>query len=576
MQGGPILFAWQLILATLCLGAATGDRPNILFIAIDDLNDWIGPLGGHPQAITPNLDRLAERGVTFLNAHCTIPICSPSRTSFMTGLYPENTGVFTNGNSLFDVDPAILTLPQHLAAQGYATLGAGKLFHGSDGAYTTYFQSYGPSVGNQGGPFTREELNTLNQNPTHKVDRGPGKLQATLPLNGMPDDRRDGSPRNNSFDWGTVNVPASDMPDGQIAQWAVEHISADHQQPFFIGAGFYRPHQPLFAPAEYFRPFDPEQMILPEVLIGDLEALPPYAECLARYPLTAGIHKTVLEYGQWEEAVAAYLACVLFVDDQLGSIIDALDKSPVAGNTWIILLSDHGYHLGEKEHWGKFTPWAESTRVPLMVIPPTGMASGEWARGRKVDEPISLLDIYPTLMEVCGIEAPAHQLDGHSFASLLRNEPQQTGTERFAVSSVGRGTHSIIKGKFRYVRYFDGSEELYDQKADPNEFHNLAHEPRFSDLKLGLARLLPDDPEVAHFIRHDWKKIILFKDPDKNPIVYGITPGTASGGGIGETRNLAADFPEMLQEIRSYLARHPSPPKRLTIEKDDLYRTPTD
>lgn len=547
------------------ISAAPAERPNVLFITIDDLNDWIEPLNGHPQADTPNLNRLARRGINFMDAHCNIPICSPSRTSFMTGLFPENTGVFTNGNSLFDVDPAIQTLPQHFTAHGYKTLGGGKLFHGSTGRYTSYFDSYGPDVGNQGGPFSKEELNTLNQNPIHRVDRGPGNLQATLPLNRMPDDRRDGHMRNNSFDWGPVNVSAADMPDGQIAAWAVEQLGIPREEPFFLGAGFYRPHQPLFAPIEYFKDFSPDSIILPDVQADDLADLPTYAQKLARFPLTSGSHQTVVDYGQWDDAVAAYLACVSFIDDQLGLIIDALDASPYLDNTWIILLSDHGFHLGEKEHWGKFTPWSESTRVPLIMVPPSSSVPQDWSRGNTITAPVSLIDIYPTLVELCGLDTPQHILDGISVAPLLRPTPSPESTDRFAISSVGRGTHAIIKGRHRYVRYFDGSEELYDRIADHNEFHNLAHRPEFASLKIKLAANLPADTEVAHFIRYESKKIILFKDPTRSPVVYGITPGTGTGGGIGETTNLADSHGELLKRINLYLTQQKNPPRRMSI-----------
>ncbi len=559
---------------TLALISQASEPPNVLFIAIDDLNDWVSTLDGHPQTITPNFDRLASRGVTFTNAHCTIPICSASRSSFMTGLYPERTGVFSNGNSFFDIDPAIQTIPEHMADVGYETHGAGKLFHGPREAYLSYFHSYGPGTGNQGGPFTREELNTLNQNPTHQVDRGPGKLKATLPLNRMPDDRRDGGARNNSFDWGPVDVTAEEMADGQIARWAAEQINAKHDKPFFIAAGFYRPHQPLFAPREYFEPFDPEKIKLPDTLSEDLDDLPPYAQRLARYALTAGTHKTVVEYGQWEEAVVAYLACVHFVDDQLGLIIDALDRSAAAVNTWIVLLSDHGYHLGEKEHWGKFTPWSESTRVPVIIVPPTGYDSREWVRGKSIDAPVSLLDLYPTLVELCGIQSPEHALDGHSLAPLLNGEESLHGSERYAVTSNGRGTHAVVKGKYRYVQYFDGTEELYDREADPNEFQNLADQPQFAQLKSRLQQLLPDDPEVAHFVRCDWKKIIVFKDPSREPITFAIAPGTGSGGGIGETKNITSEHPDLISRLQAYLEKRPNLPKRLSIEKAELYRTP--
>ena len=546
------------------------ERPNVLFITIDDLNDWVEPLSGHPQAVTPNFNRLAQRGINFVDAHCNVPICSPSRTSFMTGLYPENNGVFTNGTTIFDVDPAIRTLPQHFADQGYRTLGGGKLFHGSTGAYTEFFQTYGPAVGNQGGPFTREELSTLNQNPTHQVNRGPGTLQATLPLNGMPDVRRDGTPLNNSFDWGPVDVTAEDMPDGEIATWAVETLAADHDRPFFLGVGFYRPHQPLFAPREYFDPFPPSEVQLPVTLSSDLDDLSFYAQRLAKYPLTAGSHATVLEYQQWEPAVAAYLACVKFVDDQLGRVIDALDASTHRDDTWIVVLSDHGYHLGEKEHWGKFTPWSESTRVPLLIVPPRGSSSADWARSKNVTAPVSLIDLYPTLVEMCEINSPNHDLDGRSLTPFLTPAADAETNDRFAVTSVGRGTQTVVDEAYRYVRYFDGSEELYDRSNDPHEHHNLAHQRRFDTLKHELQQNLPDDPAVAHFVRYQSLKIILFADPDQDPIVYPIAPGTGIGGGIGETRDVSEQHGKLLERVQSYLASTPTAPKHLVLTAQEL------
>lgn len=562
-----ILFSITSLFLSLTLTAS--EKPNILFIAIDDLNDWVSPLGGHPQTITPNFDRLAKRGVTFTNAHCNIPICSPSRTSFMTGLYPENNGVFTNGDSFFDVDPSILSLPPHLAKNGYKTLSTGKVYPGHDERYAPYVDILGPGSGNQGGPFTREELNTLNQNPTHVVDRGPGKLKATLPMNGMPDDRRGTRAINNSFDWGPVNVTDEEMPDGIVARWAADQLKETHDKPFFLGAGFYRPHQPLFVPDKYFTPFPPEEVQLPKTIESDLDDVPPYAQRLARYALTSGTHKTVVEYGQWDDAVAAYLATVHFVDTQMGLILDALDESPHAENTWIILLSDHGWHLGEKEHWGKFTPWNRSTHIPFMIVPPTSYDSETWARGARVDTPVSLVDIYPTIVELTDIEKPFHSLDGTSLLPLLKTSYNPFASDRYAITSNGHGTHSIVKGRYRYVQYFDGTEELYDSKADPDEFQNLAKRPQYEALKKDLQNLLPDDPEVDHYIRYDWKKIIVFKDKSREPLLYEITPGTGIGGGIGETRTQHKKFPEVMGRINAYIDQNPDPPKRLTLHSDN-------
>lgn len=546
------------------------DKPNILFIAIDDLNDWVGPLGGHPQTITPNFDRLADRGVTFTNAHCNIPICSPSRTSFMTGLYPENNGVFTNGDSFFDLDPSIASLPPHLANFGYKTIATGKVYPGYDQSYAPYVDILGPGSGNQGGPFTRDELNTLKQNPTHRVDRGPGKLTATLPLNGMPDDRRGSRAINNSFDWGPVNVNDEEMPDGIVARWAANQLQISHDKPFFLGVGFYRPHQPLFVPEKYFKPFPPENIILPETQADDLDDLPPYAQRLARYALTSGTHKTVVEHEQWDDAVAAYLATIHFVDTQIGIILESLTNSDYHENTWIVLLSDHGWHLGEKQHWGKFTPWSRSTRVPLIIVPPSNEKHTEWARGAKIDAPVSLIDIYPTIVELANVATPEHTLDGESLTPLLKTKSNPELPKRHAITSNGRGTHAVVKGSYRYIQYFDGSEELYQTQEDPSEFKNLAALPQYEDLKKSLQQLIPEDPEVAHYIRYDWKKIIVFKDETREPTLYEITPGTGVGGGIGETKNQQQDFPETMNHIKAYLNKNPGLPKRLTLEPMEI------
>ncbi len=548
--------------------ARAAERANVLWISVDDLNDWVGPLGGHPQTKTPHLDRLAERGVTFANAHCNVPICSPSRTSFMTGVQPFRSKVLTNGDALFDLEGRFKTLPEHLAGQGYRTLGAGKLFHGSGGRYADLFDRYGPDSGNQGGPFTKEELDTQKQNPTHEVDRGDGGLKAVLPMNNMPDDRRNERSRNNSFDWGPVNVATAEMPDGMVADWAVDRLAEPagdgSEQPFFLGVGFYRPHQPLFAPEKYFQPFPESEIRLPATSRSDLDDLSPYATKLARFPLTAGSHATVVRHDQWHAAVAGYLACVHFVDDLIGRVVDGLDASSHAENTWIIVFSDHGYHLGEKEHWGKFTTWQRSTRVPLIVVPPKS-AEG-FRRGVRVDAAVSLVDLFPTVVDVCDLNAPAHALDGDSLRPFLDGSASRDQVEgRVAITTVGRGSYSIRSNRYRYVHYFDGSEELYDHATDPNEWNNLAEEAGLRPVRRTMKRHLPDEPEVARYVRYgDWKAV-LFDDAQTKPILYPIQPGTGSGGGIGETANLADRHPEVLRAIREALRDVPADMKHVTL-----------
>ena len=557
------LFVAALTLSQQTITAQDAEgRPNVLLISIDDLNDWVGPLSGHPQTKTPHLDRLARRGVTFTNAHCNVPVCSPSRTSLMTGKQPFRSGVYTNGDSVFDLNGKFKTLPEHFAAAGYKTLGAGKLFHGSGGKYAKFFDEYGPGSGNQGGPFTKEELDTLKQNPVHVVNRGPGKLQATLPLNRMPDDRRTGESRNNTFDWGPVDVTDAEMPDGQVAAWAVKQLKRDFKEPFFLGVGFYRPHQPLFAPRRHFEEFPADETKLPATREDDLEDLPAYARRLAILPLTAGRHATVVKYEQWNEAARAYLACVRFVDDLVGQVVDALEASPYAENTWIVLFSDHGYHLGEKQHWGKFTTWQEATRVPLIIVPPQKLAS-QFATGRSCAEPISLIDLYPTLIDLCDLNRPKHELDGESLRGQLIDPAKQRLHP--AITTVGRGTYTLRSLNHRYTRYFDGTEELYDLEADPNEWQNIAEREESKSLINQLGKFLPPDEDVKRFVRNGRWKAVFFHDESREPLLFELTGGTGSGGGIGETRSTAKQHPQVLREIKRLLDKKASAGKHVIL-----------
>ncbi len=540
----------------------SAEKPNVLFITIDDLNDWVSILDGHPQALTPNFERLAKRGINFTNAHCNVPVCSPSRTSFMTGVAPHNSWVLTNGDRVFDLHGKYLTLPELFTQNGYHVMGAGKLFHGSGNDYRAYFGIYGPGSGNQGGPFTQDELNTQNQNPTNIVNRGPGKLQAVLPMNGMPDVRRTERHRNNSFDWGPVNVSTDEMPDGQVNAWAIEQLKETHDKPFFLGVGYYRPHQPMFVPEKYFEPFPLDSIQLPDVLEEDLDDLSEYAQKLALYPLTSGSHDGVVEYNQWHAAVQGYLASVYFVDTLLGNLLDALDQSKYADNTLIVLFSDHGYHTGEKEHWGKMTGWQESTRVPMIVALPKSCKKSEFT-GKRVDAPVSLVDVYPTLVDIINLTPPKHDLDGENLFEVIKN-PES----RVAITSVARGSYSIRSQDHRYILYFDGTEELYDKKTDPEEWHNLATDPDYQRVKKNLRKHIPADDHVTHYVRAGKWKAVIYNNREAE--LYEIVPGTGGGGGIGETSSVAENHPGILTKIVDYLDKNPTRTKRVILDIPDL------
>ena len=429
-------------------------KPNVLLLSIDDLNDWTGCLGGHPQARTPNIDRLAERGTLLSNAHCQAPVCNPSRASLLTGRHPHFSGVYFLGPdlkqapSLRDLD----TLPERFARHGYRTLAAGKIFHTGD---KRFFDEYG---GNMGG---------FGPRPKKKISQPHGH-----PL----------------WDWGAFPERDDQMPDLKIADWAVrklKSIPANPDQPFFMGVGFYRPHVPMFAPKKWFDLFPRDRIRLPLTREDDRADLSPYAISLTNDQHVSPKHEWVRSAGQWEHAVQAYLASTAFADHCLGQVLDALDASPHRENTIVVLFADHGFHLGEKQRWAKRSLWEDGTRVPLIVVAP----------GQKKKQvshrPAQLLDIYPTLLELAGL--PRDQLQqGHSLVPLIQNP--EADWPHVALSSFGKGNFSVRSDHYRYIRYADGSEELYDHRNDPHEWDNLATRKESGPILRSHRQHLPAAP----------------------------------------------------------------------------------
>lgn len=472
-------------LASLTLSplVASVEKPNVLFIAIDDLNDWIGCMEGHPQALTPNLDRLAARGVLFTNAHCASPACQPSRAAVFTGMMPAKTGVWSNRTgSLAKLMPEAVKLPTPFAEAGYRTLGTGKLIHDkADDAFQDYFavqQRWSPLTRKQA-DYTKGELPSKgSENPRHRVTDSQGR-EVILPLNRMPSDRAPQQKDGESFDWGGWDVPDSDFGDTQITDWAIEQLDQESEKPLFLAMGYYRPHIPLWAPQRYFDRFQDNPGKLPPILENDLDDLSETAKKWAREPDTAGPHSSVLKYDQWTQAIEGYLACITYVDHEVGRVLDALDASPYRDDTIIVVWSDHGWHLGEKEHWGKWAGWERSTKVPLIIVPAKNQANDFAAAGSQCSQPVGLIDLYPTLSDLCGITPPAG-LDGQSLAPLLREPKKKTG--RRLVTAFNPGNHSVRTERWRYILYADGSQELYDHDTDPNEWRNLANKPEHQAL----------------------------------------------------------------------------------------------
>lgn len=523
--------------------------PNVLFIAVDDMADWVGYLG-HPDAITPNIDRLANQGIAFNATQCTSPICGPSRAAVMTGMRPETTQVYSNVGNYSDYVPNAISIPEYFKNNGYYVMGAGKLIHPYNNVIPKAYHEFGPGVGIVGTPFTDFELSTENFDPTHTIDR----LNVTLPLNVISNMDR---PENrwSTFDWGPLDITDDQMPDGQIANWAVEAIQKDHKDPFFIGVGFYKPHQPLFAPRKYFDMYDIEKISLPPTTQGDILDVGEASRMYALGTSTGGKHKTVVKYNQWKEGVLGYLATITFVDAQIGKVLDALDNSAYASNTLIVFWSDHGWHLGEKEHWGKQTLWKNSTRVPMIIVPPKTMSI---PKNQIRLNPVNLLDIYPTLVDICGL--PEYSiLEGTSLFPLIKDKNIEWNN--LSITSMGRRTQSISTDQWRYILYFDGSEELYDINKDPNEWINLAYHDNFSEIKNKLNSNIIEDLQIKRSARMgNWK---IIEETDGNILLFDLnTPP-----GLTETADVANLHPDLIDKIKEKFINYKDPNTRFILQE---------
>lgn len=416
-------------------------QPNYLFIAVDDLNDWIGALGGHPQVRTPNLDRLARRGTVFTNAHTQAPLCNPSRVSLLTGLRPSTTGVYALQPKLRNVAALkdVVTLPQALARGGYRTLGAGKIFHDNltPAERAREFDVWG-------------EVEYYKNTPAQKFVNTPDPIRL--------------------MDWGVFPARDAEHDDAKLTDWAVAQLKTNLAQPFFLAVGLRLPHVPLYATQAWFDLYPADKLMMPPVKEADRADVPEFAWYL-HWKLPEPRLSWLRAHKQWRPMVQAYLATISFMDHQVGRLLDALDANGLTNSTVVVLWSDHGWHLGEKGISGKNTLWERSTRVPLIFAGP-GVAAGA-SCGR----PVELLDLYPTLLALSGLPAP-RELAGHSLAPLLKNANAKRQWP--AITTHNQHNHAVRSERWRYIRYADGAEELYDHRRDPNEWTNLARDKRYA------------------------------------------------------------------------------------------------
>lgn len=423
------LVAVFVAICSLSVANAADPKPNVLFIAVDDLNDWISPLGGYPGCKTPNLERLAARGTTFTNSHCVVPACNPSRTALLTGIRPWDSGVYVNPQPWRPALPDAITLPQRFREANYQVDGAGKIFHGSyedRGSWDDYLKTHG------------------DPKPTKAVANDPHS-------------------RAGGIVFGKLDVDDEAMKDYRVASYTIERLSQPNDKPMFLACGIYRPHMPWQVPSKYYDMYPLGEITLPTVPADDLDDLPPAGVKMAK---PEGDHATILRTDNWKYAVQAYLASITFADAQVGRLLDALEAGPHNDNTIVVLWGDHGWHLGEKEHWRKFALWEEATRAPLFIAAP-----GVTTAGTRCDRPVDFLEIYPTICDLCGLTVPDH-VAGESLRPWLVDP--SADRDKPAITTHGRGNHAVRTERYRYIRYANGDEELYDHTVDPNEWTNIA------------------------------------------------------------------------------------------------------
>ncbi len=422
--------------------AAEPAKPNVLFIAVDDLNHWVGHLGRNPQTKTPNIDRLAKMGVTFTHAYCAAPVCNPSRAALLSGRRPGVTGVYDNQNPYIAAIKAEESLVMQFKKAGYETLGMGKLWHGGLG-----FPEQWTATGGR--------------------ERGE---------NAKVDDRSIGG-----IKFGIMEGGDEGVQDTHIASYGIAELGKKHDKPFFLTLGFHKPHMPWNVPKKYFDIHPLDQIKLPPHRTNDLDDVPPAGVKMAK---PSGDHAKVLESGRWKEAVQAYLASISYLDGQVGRVLDAFDKSDYATNTIICFWGDHGWHLGEKQHWRKFALWEEATRAPFIWVVP-----GVTRPGGVCDRTMDFMCIYPTLCELSGVPVPKF-VEGENIRLLLENPKAAWSAP--GITTFGLNNHAVRTERWRYIRYHDGGEELYDHSTDEYEFDNLAGQgAEFDSVKRELAKFLP-------------------------------------------------------------------------------------
>ena len=449
---------------------------NILMIAIDDMNDWVGALGG--QAITPNIDRLARQGRLFTNAHTVVPACNPSRTALLTGQRPETTGQYENEGN-FREKPGgeqRVTLPQYLLQNGYKTYAAGKIFHQPRGGGKS------PSVLSDTVSWTDQHIGYVGTEG-HKNYLNEDNLASWLGDDAKPymkTNEQGGVNYMFKFGvWGPITDTREETGDWKSAQYCVKFLqSTANTHPFLLSCGIFRPHSPQLAPQRYFDMYPLDKVKVPELPVDDMNDVPEVGKTNWSTPFV----KLVQQKGELQKAVQGYLASMTFADDCVGQVLDALDKSPYKNNTIVVLWTDHGFQLAHKDRWEKYSLWRQATHVPFIIRYPAMPNPGT-----SCQEAVSLLDVYPTICDLIGLPKPK-TLEGESLLPWLTkpNLPKKTP----AIITYPKDDRAVQWKQWRYIKYAKGDVELYDHSKDPGEYANLAGQTKYRKVVQKLDKML--------------------------------------------------------------------------------------
>ncbi len=463
-----------------------GDRPNVLFIIIDDHPAHMVSVLNESIVKTPNMERLAKRGTWFTHAYNAAPVCAASRAAFITGVHPSNSGAYNNPNGWKRTDRPIAqaeSVHGLFLRNGYLTAGFGKIDHTPWQWDTLADFTPGYRVGHRNDPkaesYSDAELAEFIIPETLRIPK-PDYLATRF--GALPDD------------WDRDD-PKKMQEDTQHANRAITFLQQGHEQPFLLTVGFWRPHSERIVAKRYFDLYPLDEIEIPKSFKeGDLADVPEPGKFWAT---RLGIHETVMEADLLREYLRSFYAATSYIDEQIGRVLDALDASPYSDNTVVVLVGDNGFHGGEKTHWSKFALWEQTNRVVFTIAVP-----GQPQQYRQT--PVSLIDIYPTLLTLCGLEKPTRQtLEGIDLAPILKGESTERGKP--VLSTYTRGNHTVRDNRYRYIRYANGDEELYDHETDPYEWKNLANNPELAQVKKRLRKWLPkrDAPAIGNGA--DWK-----------------------------------------------------------------------